>query len=202
MESHTLMDGKVHVYRRENSSFWQCAVFLGGRNHRQTTRQKRLALAMDFAREWYMERYADERLRRRGLPLPTDDERAAAGEPSFLRPRAKAKPKGPTFRQAAETFVAEYRVITQGERNEKYVLRKSQHLRLYLLPFFGDRPLEEVTAGLIQEYRVHRLNPPETTAEKRSRGRAKALPKRQSRSTMHQELVTLRQVLKTANRKG
>jgi len=40
MESHTLMDGKVHVYRRENSRFWQCAVFLGGRNHRQTTRQK------------------------------------------------------------------------------------------------------------------------------------------------------------------
>ena len=62
MESHTLMDGKVHVYRRENSSFWQCAVFLGGRNHRQTTRQKSLAMAMDFAREWYMERYADDRL--------------------------------------------------------------------------------------------------------------------------------------------
>lgn len=36
MESHTLVDGKVHVYRRENSSFWQCAVFLGGRNHRQS----------------------------------------------------------------------------------------------------------------------------------------------------------------------
>lgn len=202
MESHTLMDGKVHVYRRENSGFWQCAVFLGGRNHRQTTRQKSLALAMDFAREWYMERYADERLRRRGLPSPTDAERQAAGEPLFLRPRPKAKPVGPTFQQAAEMFVAEYRVITQGERNPKYVERKSQHLRLYLLPFFGDRPLEQVTAGLIQEYRVHRLNPPEAPSEKRSRGRAKALPKRPARSTMHQELVTLRQVLKTANRKG
>lgn len=202
MESHTLMDGKVHVYRRENSSFWQCSVFLGGRNHRQTTRQRSLALAMDFAREWYMERYADDRLRRRGLPLPTEDERAAAGEPLFLRPRRRAEPAGPTFRQAAEAFVAEYQVITQGERNPKYVERKSQHLRLYLLPFFGNRPLTEVTAGLIQEYRVHRLNPPEQSVETRSRGRPKARPKRPSRSTMHQELVTLRQVLKTANRRG
>lgn len=202
MESHTLMDGKVHVYRRENSSFWQCAVFLGGRNHRQTTRQKSLALAMDFAREWYMERYADDRLRRRGLPLPTDDERAAAGEPLFLRPRPKAKPAGPTFRDAADAFVAEYGVITHGERNATYVEGKSRHLRLYLLPYFGDRPLSEITAGLIQEYRVHRLNPPDASSETRSRGRSKAVPKRPARSTMHQELVTLRQVLKTANRKG
>ena len=34
LESHTIMDGKVHVYRREHSQFWQCAVYLGGRNHR------------------------------------------------------------------------------------------------------------------------------------------------------------------------
>lgn len=52
---------------------------------------------------------------------------------------------GPTFREAADVFVAEYKVITHGERNPQYVGRKSQHLRLYLLPFFGDRPLTEVT---------------------------------------------------------
>ncbi len=28
-ESHTIMDGRVHVYRRPNSRFWQCSVFLG-----------------------------------------------------------------------------------------------------------------------------------------------------------------------------
>jgi hypothetical protein len=69
-ESHTILDGKVHIYRRENSRFWQCAVYLGGRNHRTSTRHDRLVLAMDFAQEWYLERATDERLRRRGVTSP------------------------------------------------------------------------------------------------------------------------------------
>jgi hypothetical protein len=27
---HSLMDGKLHVYRRENSSQWQCSTYLAG----------------------------------------------------------------------------------------------------------------------------------------------------------------------------
>ena len=27
-ESHSLMEGKLHVYRRENSPYWQCATYL------------------------------------------------------------------------------------------------------------------------------------------------------------------------------
>ncbi len=27
MESHTVVDGEVHLYRRENGGFWRCAVF-------------------------------------------------------------------------------------------------------------------------------------------------------------------------------
>jgi hypothetical protein len=71
LESHTIMDGKVHLYRRENSRKWQCAVYLGGRNHRASTKQENLAIAIEFARDWYMERYADERLRRRGVTFQT-----------------------------------------------------------------------------------------------------------------------------------
>lgn len=201
VESHTIMDGKVHIYRRENSRFWQCAVYLGGRNHRQTTRQDSLVMAKDYAREWYMERYADERLRRRGVPLPDATEWADA-EPA-PQPAKTRKPTGLTFQDAADVFVAEYQVITLGERNEEYVAQKSRHLRRYLLPFFGKKTLTEITAGLISEYRVHRLSPVDVEKEeKRTRGRPKAKLKRPARSTLHQELVTLRQVLKTANRKG
>jgi hypothetical protein len=28
-EHHTILGGKVHVYRRPNSSSWQCATYLG-----------------------------------------------------------------------------------------------------------------------------------------------------------------------------
>ena len=65
-ESHLLMDGALHVYRRENSSYWQCSTYLGSRNHRQTTKEGSLAAAKDFARDWYMERCVEDRQRRRG----------------------------------------------------------------------------------------------------------------------------------------
>ncbi|MBN9318345.1 MAG: hypothetical protein J0I28_01455 [Caulobacterales bacterium] len=62
--------------------------------------------------------------------------------------------------------------------------------------------MEEINAGLVQDYRVFRLNAPEEDAdETRSRGRKKAKPKRPARSTLHSEIVTLRQILKFANRK-
>lgn len=180
---HPILDGKAHLYRRENSRYWQCAIFLGGRNHRATTRQDRLALALDVAREWALDRLAEDRLRRRGeVVAPADHSRRQA-------PAPKPSPTEPTFREASEAFLAEYEVLTQGERHPKYVEQKPRHLRLYILPFMGGRPLSQVTAGLIQEYRVARLNVSDKA-------------KRPARSTLHQELVTIRQVLKTANRKG
>src|SRR3990167_8951839 len=66
-EKFCLMDGRLHVYRRENSRFWQCSTYLGGRNHRQTTGEENAALAKEFARDWYLDRCADDRRRRRGL---------------------------------------------------------------------------------------------------------------------------------------
>ena len=53
--SHKLMGGKLHVYRRENSRFWQCATFLKGRNHRASTKEDSLAKAKDFAEDWFLD---------------------------------------------------------------------------------------------------------------------------------------------------
>ena len=191
LDKHTIMDGKVHVYRREGSRRWQCAVFLGGRNHRTTTGQDNLAVALEFARDWYMERYADERLKRRGIPLPSE---TPVTEPARRSRPRKPKDEGVTFKEAAEVFLAEYQVITLGERNARYVAQKKRHIELHLTPFFGDSSLSEVSAGRIQEYRVHRVTS-RTDA-------ATGIAKRPARSTLHHEIVTLRQILKTANRKG
>jgi len=60
-----------------------------------------------------------------------------------------------------------------------------------LVHFFGNLGISEITAGKIQEYRVHRHQ--ETMA---NRGKPPA------HSTLHQERVTLRQSLKTALRHG
>lgn len=85
-------------------------------------------------------------------------------------------------------------MVTAGVRSEYYMKQKEQQVRVHLMPFFGDKALSEVTAGLVQEYRVHRA----TTNRDRRTGE----PKRPARNTLHSEIVTLRQILKTANRKG
>ena len=132
-ENHTILDGKVHIYRRERSRNWQCATYLGGRNHRQTTRQSNLAVAIEFARDWYMDRYADERLRLRGAlsspsgAIPTQLQTAGEAPAKRLgRPKTtQVKIENP-FREVAAVFLREVELITQGERSETYVLQKSR----------------------------------------------------------------------------
>ena len=162
-EKHTILGGKVYVYKRENSSVWQCSSYLEGRNRRVSTKEESLAKAKDFAEDWYLELRAK---RTRG---------------ELLSER--------TFGQTVERFVKEYEVITDGDRNEVYVRGHKARLRNHLVPFFGKMGLSQVTSGAVQDYRIFRLNDDPKY-------------KPPAKSTMHQEIVTLRQVLKTAVRHG
>lgn len=104
--------------------------------------------------------------------------------------RAGVLKAGKTFQFAAKHFVAEYAALVAPERNPKYIENLEMRLRANLLPFFGDKILSEITPGLVQKYRVHRAG------QKTNRGTSP------SRSTLHQEIVALRLVLKAANRQG
>ncbi len=165
MAHHELMGGRLHIYKRDNSRFWQCATFVGGKNYRTSTKEESLSHAKDFAEDWYLELKGKHRW-------------------GSLK-------HGKTFAHAAKQFLREYEIITQGERNAQYVVGHSRRLRLYLLPFFGEMVLSDITPGIVQEYRIDRR---EKSIE--------ASGKPPARSTMHQEIVVLRQVLKTANRHG
>ena len=116
----------------------------------------------------------------------------------FLELRGKSRAGilrvGKTFKQAAEQFLHEYEAITAGERSPAYVESLRMIVRVHLLPFFGEKLLPEITPGLTQEYRVHR-----TTSR---RDKKTGEPMRPARSTLHHEIITLRHVLKTANRHG
>ena len=161
MEKHSLMGEKLHVYKRENSRLWQCSTYLAGKNYRVSTKEDSLSHAKEFAEDWYLELRGKQ--------------------------RAGTLKVGKKFREAAGQFMREYQVITAGERNAEYVRGHSRRLRLHLVPFFGDKVLSEITAGLVQEYRINRI-------ERSPPGKPPA------RSTIHQEIVVLRQVLKTAHR--
>lgn len=139
-EHHELMGGKLHVYRRENSRKWQCSTYLGGKNRRKSTNEDSLALAKDFAEDWYLELRGKHK-------------------------RGEIK-DGKTFAEAAKQFRREYEIITEGQRNAVYVKDTFKRLENHLLPFFGEMLLSEITPGQVQEYRIHRR---ESTKEKRGK---------------------------------
>lgn len=168
IEHFELMGGKLHLYRRENSRKWQCSTFLAGKNWRISTREESFSMAKAIAEDWYLELKG----KMRGGELKV----------------------GKTFRDAANKFLPEYKALTYGERSQKYVVGIELILKAHLLPFFGNTLLADITPGLVQDYRIHRM----TSRLDKKTGE----PKRPSRSTLLQEIVALRHVLKTANRHG
>jgi hypothetical protein len=54
-EQHTILGGKVYVYKRPNSSRWQCSSFFAGKNRRTSTKEESLAKAKDVAEDWYLQ---------------------------------------------------------------------------------------------------------------------------------------------------
>jgi integrase len=163
VETHDLLGGKLHVYRRENSRYWQCSTYLAGKNWRISTKEESLSHAKEIAEDWYLEL--------RG------------------KSRAGLLAAGPTFKKAADVFLQEYETITQGQRSKNWVETYRWMLRVHLVPYFGNRAVSEINAGTLQEYRIHRRN---TSMERINRP--------PSRSSMHHEIVALRQVLKTCVR--
>lgn len=164
-EKHSILGGKVHVYKRERSSVWQCSTYLEGKNRRVSSKEESLSKAKDFAEDWYLEL--------RG--------KKAKGE--LL--------SEPSFADAAARFMSEYELMTAGERNEVYVNGHRGRLKNHLIPFFRKMGISQITSGAVQDYRISRIEPTDDPKWKAP-----------SRSTMHHEIVTLRQVLKTALRQG
>ena len=87
MQEHVaLMGGKLHLYRRENSSKWQCSTFLGGKNWRKSTKEESFSAAKIIAEDWYLVLKGKMR----------------EGEMKFAK----------TLRDAAVKFLPEYNALT------------------------------------------------------------------------------------------
>jgi integrase len=167
---HVILGGKVHVYRR-GGRFWQCSSTMGGKQYRATTKKEDLRQAEDAAEDWYLELRGKFKRGEFNALVEVNGEKL--------------------FTDAAEQFIREYPIMTDGQRNPQYVAAHERRLRKHLIPFFGKKGISQVNSGLIHEYRLHRM---ETSKEKNGKPLA--------RQTLHQEIVVLRQVLKLALRKG
>jgi hypothetical protein len=179
--NHRILGGKIQLCRRGDSGYWWCAASLDGKQRGASTKEENLALAKSLAEDWYLEL--------RG------------------KSRAGLLKSEKTFQQAADQFTKEYGIIIEGQRSERWVDGHKIRLRLHLVPFFGELGISEVTPGKVQEYRVHRATVPPTGGKqpikttKTTKGEAPVYMA-PSRSTLHDEVVTLRLVLKTAIRHG
>jgi hypothetical protein len=91
-EHHTILGGKVHVYKRPNSSSWQCASFLAGKNRRAITKEDSLSKAKEVAEDWY--------LQLRG------------------KLRDGELKSGKLFREAAKLYLREFAIITRPTESD------------------------------------------------------------------------------------
>ena len=181
---HFLMDKKVQLYMREKSPHWQAACSFGGKQRRMTTHEESLSRAKDVAQDWYL-----------GL---------------LGKFRAGDLKAGKTFREAADRFIDEFETITEGERSPTYVDAHKYRIKNHLNPFFGDMVVSDITAGKIQDYRIHRMKNGMSRVDqlrkakllKQKDGPKFERQKPPARGTLHQEIVCLRQILKAANRHG
>ena len=53
-EQYDILGGKVHVYKRPNSSHWQCSSYFAGKNRRTSTKEDSLSKAKEIAEDWYL----------------------------------------------------------------------------------------------------------------------------------------------------
>ena len=177
MAAHTMFDGRLQIYRRTPHGPWQAAARVGGQRFRQTTGEEALDRAKDVAEEWYL------------------DLRGKLRAGQIVASVSKEK----TFGDAAKSYLREVRVLAATTRSASYVKLLELRLNVHVLPYFKDKPLSAINKGLVQSYRVKRAE--ETIAKTTITGKdgAPDVPgKPPARSTMLQEIVTIRQVLKYA----
>lgn len=130
MEKLELMGGRLLLYKRPESRFWQCYTFLEGRIWRESTKEEALAVAKMVAEDWYLSLKGKSRV----------------GELKT----------GKTFRFVAEHFIVEYKALTKGERSLLWVELIEMRLKKYLIPYFGPMAVRAITPATAQDYRIHR----------------------------------------------
>lgn len=196
MPTHSILGGKVKLYRRDDGGdHWFCSAYFQGKNRRKTTKTDSLPHAEEIAEGWYLE------LRGKGRAGLLD--RPAEGKP---------------FKTAADIFLDEYKASVSGERSERWIKEHEAHLENHLKPYFGKYTVPEIDADKAQEYRLHRIK---TALEAKAAARKKkiaelvAAEKHEeaakleaqkdappARNTIENEIITLRMVLKMSVRKG
>jgi len=151
------------------------------------------------SKKWYCATYIDGKEFKKSTKSESLAEAKDIAEDWYLELHGKKRDgvleNAKTFAQAATKFVEEYEAITTGHRSPKWVRGHMDRIRIHLIPYFGEHRIDKITAGMAQEYRTFRMTAPKHLTEEELDNW-----KPPARNTLHNEIVTLRMVLKTALR--
>jgi integrase len=171
-------DGRLHVYRHDNSRTFLWRTFLDGKYFVQTTHETNRAHAIETAENAYDElRFK----KKQGIPVHSH-----------------------TFEDACREMLAEQKErMLVGERSPTHLNTYEMKLRT-LEPFFSRLPLQKIDADQLQQYKSYRIQQSVTrlkSSQKTARlGRVSG--QSLSMKTLHNDFIVLRQILKVAKRKG
>lgn len=178
MATHTILGGKVRLYRRGDADNWHASAYYQGKEHRKGTKTDDLALAEQKAEDWYLELRGKAR-----AGLPTAD--------------------GKAFSAAADAFMKDYEASVEGQRSPRWINEHKAHIENHLKPFFEKFSVLQIDQDRTQEYRIYRFNHPFIRKfAKAEDGKAKPAPRPTAHKTIENEIITLRMILKFCVRKG
>jgi integrase len=171
-------DGRLHIFRHDNSHTFLWRTFLDGKYFVQTTHETTRSAAIEAAENAYDElRFK----KKQGIPIHLH-----------------------TFEDACREMLAEQKErMLVGERSPTHL--KTYEIKLRTLePFFSRFPLYKIDADHLQQYKSYRIKQSVDRIEKthRASGAEGGSGSSLSMKTLHNDFIVLRQILKVAKRKG
>jgi hypothetical protein len=117
LPTHTILDGKVHVFMRDGSPYWWCGFHFNGKYIRSSTKQLSSAAADAIASQWYFKKQNE----------------IAGGQ--------IATPKH-AFNKVAEDALTAYKgLVTRGIRSQKTLVGIEGIMRSRIMPYFKKMPV-------------------------------------------------------------
>jgi len=130
----SILDGKLHIYRRERSPYWQCGFHHRGVYIRHNTKLTDLAEATEAAKAWY---YGKQTEIKHGIPVA---------------------PKKERFEHFAKLAIADYEAMAKaGRTSASYAKAIKVVIDKTLIPYFGNYPLTSVNQKLWNKFVQEKL---------------------------------------------
>lgn len=133
-QKYSILDAKLHLFKRPNSPFWWCGFHHKGKYLRTSTKAKNKTDANHFAEEWFFTKQAEIRI-------------------GVLEVK-----KDRSFSDAAKKAISKYEgMVKRGERSASYLKGIRIILDGKLLPYFGDMGLSKINNAAWHEFKAHLL---------------------------------------------